>query len=83
MNIADLTKGSNNNHVLIRDLRANGKQYVARIEQISRLSSTPLSIQYNAHVNYNGILNANMGPYIYLGFIPTAKIHKGEVHGYR
>ncbi|XP_060553893.1 uncharacterized protein LOC132714967 [Ruditapes philippinarum] len=83
VNIADLVKGSNNSHVLIRDLRTNGKQYVAWLEQISRLASTPLSIQYNAHANYNGILNANMAPYIYVGFTPAAKIHMGEVHGYR
>jgi hypothetical protein len=83
VNIADLVKGSNNSHVLIRDLRTNGKQYVAWLEQISRLASTPLSIQYKAHANYNGILNANMAPYIYVGFTPAAKIHMGEVHGYR
>lgn len=83
VNIADLVQGSNNSHVLIRDLRTNGKQYIATIQQLSRDASVPLSIQYNAHVQYNGILNSKMSPYLYIGFAPVSKIHKGEVHGYR
>ncbi|XP_045207923.2 uncharacterized protein LOC123559871 isoform X2 [Mercenaria mercenaria] len=83
VNIADLTEGNNKSHVLIRDRRTNGKQYVAWIEQLSQYASVPLSIQYNAHANYAGFVNGKMSPYIYLGFMPTSRIHKGEVHGYR
>ncbi|KAL4225509.1 biological adhesion [Mactra antiquata] len=81
INVQDLY--TDNTHVLIRDLRKDGTQYEAKIEQIAAFSSVPLSIQYNSHTGYNAIQNPKMTPYIYVGFLPSAKIHRGQREGYR
>lgn len=69
-------------HVLIRDIRTDGTQYEAKIEQISAFKQTPLSIQYDAHTGYREVQNPAMTPYVYLGFIPASLVQRGQVEGY-
>ena len=70
-------------HVLIRDLRTDGTQYEAKIEQITSFEQTPLSIQYNSHTGYAATQNPTMTPYVYLGLIPLAMIKRGQTEGYK
>jgi hypothetical protein len=81
INIDDLYTDAT--HVLVRDLRTDGTQYEAKIEQITAFKDTPLSIQFNSHTGYRETQNPNMGPYLYLGFVPVAMSRKGQVEGYK
>ena len=82
VDIDDLHTGSD--HVLVRDLRTDNKQYEAKLEEISRYNKKPLSIQYNAHAGYQGMQNAKMTPYVFIGLLPQAGIqHLHNVEGYR
>lgn len=81
ININDLC--NNYSQVLVRDLRNNGEQYEAEIEQITAFKTVPLSVQYNSHTGYHEPQNPAMEPYIYLGIIPAAKMHQGQVEGYK
>jgi hypothetical protein len=67
----------------MRDLRKDGGQYEAKIEQITAFHSTPLSIQYNAHTGYAAPQNSKMTPMVYVGFLPTAQSHRGQREGYK
>lgn len=81
VNIDDLYTDSS--HVLIRDLRKDGGQYEAKIEQITAFHAKPLSIQYNQHTGYAAPQNAKMSPMVYIGFLPIAESHRGQTEGYK
>lgn len=70
-------------HVLIRHNRANGNQYSATIEQLSSYSSTPVSVQFNAHSSYQGPQNTAMTPYVFAGFIPASYTTQGATQGWK
>lgn len=70
-------------HVIIRHKRANGRQYTATLEQLSRYSSTPILVQYNGHSGYNRPQNYVMTPYIYVGFVPQSLTYRGATHGWK
>lgn len=72
-----------NSHVLIRHKRQDGNQYYATIEQLSSFSSTPVSIQFNAHTSYQGPQNSAMTPYVFVGFIPAAYTNQGDTQGWK
>ncbi|XP_060598227.1 laminin subunit alpha-1-like [Ruditapes philippinarum] len=72
--------------VLVRHLRSNGHQYDTTMEQAGSYSALVpnLSIQYNTNVAYETPVNsATMGPYLYLGFLPTAFASSPTIQGYR
>lgn len=84
VSIKDLS--NDNSHVLIRHRRTNGLQYESRIEQISRYKTRPLSVQYNTHEGYSGVVNGLMTPYIYVGLNPkqlVGRSHRGDTQGYK
>jgi len=60
--------------VVLRHLRQNGEQFTADVRQITDFAAVPLSVQFNEHADYVGPENVQMGPYIYLGIVPTALI---------
>jgi hypothetical protein len=54
------------------------------MDQISSRSSIPLSVQYNKNTGYATPINhATMGPYLYLGFLPTYIARSHSIQGYR
>ncbi|XP_045176613.2 uncharacterized protein LOC123537110 [Mercenaria mercenaria] len=81
VNIDDLYTDSK--HVLVRDMRKDGSQYEAKIEQITAFQNTPLSIQYNTHSGYQEVQNPKMTPYVYVGFLPAARMRRGQTEGYK
>ena len=71
-------------HVLIRDVRNDGHQYLSRVEQLARYKQYKLSLQFNAHAGYAEPQNFKMTPYIYVGFLPVAAAKRaGMIQGYR
>lgn len=72
-------------HVMVRKLHLNGEQKETRMEQISKYKAQfPLSLQYNANVGYAMPYNHNqMGPYLYLGFLPVRIAQNRNQQGYR
>lgn len=84
VNINDLS--NDNSHVIIRHRRTTGFQYETRIEQIFEYNYRPVSVQYNAHNGYQGVVNSMMTPYIFVGLTPIklpGRNHKGDKQGYR
>ena len=81
INIADLF--TDPSHVLIRDMRSNGHQYVSQLEQITAYKRYNLSVQFNAHAGYALPLNAKMLPYLYVGFLPASVASHRTTQGYR
>lgn len=84
INIGQLS--NDKSHVIIRHRKLNGLQYESRIGQISRYGSRPLSVQYNTHMGYTGVVNHLMTPYIYVGLNPLkleGRSHKGDRQGYK
>jgi hypothetical protein len=77
MNVDIKALSNDNTHVVVRHRRTNGLQYESRIEQITRYMSRPLSVQYNSHVGYTGVVNDKMGPYIHVGLNPL-KLENGR-----
>ncbi|XP_053405410.1 polycystic kidney disease protein 1-like 3 isoform X2 [Mercenaria mercenaria] len=70
-------------HVVIRHKRSDGSQYTAEMEQLSRLSDTPLLIQFNGQTGYSTPINQAMGPYIYIGFIPASDVYTEAEEGWK
>lgn len=86
MNVNINHLSNDNSHVIIRHRRTTGLQYESRIEQISRYKTRPVSVQYNAHNGYTGIVNSMMTPYIFVGLTPVNlhdRNHRGDKQGYR
>ncbi|KAL3837328.1 hypothetical protein ACJMK2_022693 [Sinanodonta woodiana] len=83
VNIDDLHTSSD--HVWVRFLRNNHAQTQTKVEQISIFKSRyQLSLQYSKNDGYATPLNANLGPYLYLGFLPASEAsHNGATQGYR
>lgn len=81
INIDDLYTDST--HVLIRDLRKDGAQSEAKVEQITAFRNTPLSIQYNSYTGYHEVQNPKMTPFLYVGFLPAARMKYGQREGYK
>ncbi|XP_060599751.1 uncharacterized protein LOC132753328 [Ruditapes philippinarum] len=76
--------GQSHSQVLVRQWRSNGHQYDTVMKQISSHSSVPLNVQYNSNVGYARPHNhAAIGPYIYLGFLPTSIARSKTKQGYR
>ncbi|XP_052215917.1 uncharacterized protein LOC127834258 isoform X2 [Dreissena polymorpha] len=75
-----------NDHSLVKVIhkrRQNGKQYEATMQQIPAFNSLPVSVQFNKHDGYQGILNKAMGPYMFIGFVPLSHNVKGGVQGWK
>ena len=81
--IADISSlYTENDIVVLRHLRQNGKQYTADVEQISAFDGVPLSVQFNKNSGYRGPINHHMNPYIYLGIVPADSIANGVTQGW-
>ena len=81
INLDDLY--NNRKEVMIRHQRISGDQFEAKIEQIQEYEDRDISIQYNSNVDYNGIINTMLGPYLYIGLLPIADItHQDDTQGY-
>ncbi|XP_053384566.1 uncharacterized protein LOC123536953 [Mercenaria mercenaria] len=70
-------------HVIVRHKRLDGQQYTSTIKQLDSFSSVPISIQFNGHAGYTTLLNTQLAPYIYVGFIPTSLSNKGDTQGWK
>ena len=82
INLANLY--TDTSHVLIRDVRTDGHQYVSRVEQLAAYKQYKLSFQFNSQVGYAAPQNVKMVPYIYVGFLPAAAARRaGMIQGYR
>ncbi|KAK3607811.1 hypothetical protein CHS0354_031312 [Potamilus streckersoni] len=79
VNMDDLHTSSD--HVLVRFLRNNHAQTQTKVEQLSSFKSRyQLSLQYSKNDGYATPLNANLGPYLYLGFLPASEAsHTGPM----
>lgn len=69
--------------VTIVHKRKNGKQYKTEVSQIVGLESRPISIQFNDNVGHNGIVNRNLGPYVYVGLTPASMKGSRTIQGYK
>ena len=71
-------------HVIVRHQRSDGFQYDTEMRQIRSHTTGKLSLQFNNHQGYAAPQNsANMGPYIYLGFLPEFIADSKTEQGYR
>ena len=74
---------NNQQEVLIRHKLNDGTQLEAKIEQINDYKARFLFIQYNNNSGYRSIVNAQAGPYLYLGLLPIDNItHLNDTQGY-
>ena len=76
---------SETDHAIVRILLRNSKQRDVSIEQLSFFKYRyPLSFQLSDSDGYKRPVNHNLGPYIYVGFLPAeyASI-KSSLQGYR
>lgn len=82
INIDDLY--TNRSHVILRHLTSSGEQKEILIEQLSRYRTQPLSFFYNKHDGFAAPLNqVQLGPYLYLGFLPISIANNRNTQGYR
>ena len=81
--IADISSlYTENDIVVLRHLRQNGKQYTADVEQITAFDGVPLSVQFNDNTGYTGPINTQMNPYIHLGIVPADSLPNGATQGW-
>ncbi|KAH3887846.1 hypothetical protein DPMN_011868 [Dreissena polymorpha] len=76
LNMTSLSDDSSLVKVIHR--RQNSKQYEATIQQINAFNTLPVSVQYNRHDGYQGVVNNAMGPYVFTGFVPLSH---NVIHG--
>jgi len=82
INIDDLY--TNRSHVILRHITSSGVQKEIKVEQLSQYHTQPLSFFYNKHDGYAAPQNhAQLGPYIYLGFLPVSRANNRNIQGYR
>ena len=69
-------------HVIIRMQLGNGKQQSVIVRQLDDyVEYYPLSLQINAFQGYSRPINADIRPYMFLGFVPDNVL--GSIRGYK
>ncbi|XP_052247700.1 uncharacterized protein LOC127855856 [Dreissena polymorpha] len=81
LNLASLS--DDRSHVKVIHRRQNGRQYEAAIRQIDAFKTLPVSVQFNKHDGYNGVINTAMGPYVFTGFVPLSLNFKYGTQGWK
>jgi len=82
INIDDLY--TDTSHVILRHITSSGDQKEIEVKQLSRYRSQPLAFFYNRHDGYAAPQNhVQLGPYLYLGFLPISIANNRNVQGYQ
>ncbi|XP_046573596.1 uncharacterized protein LOC124281685 [Haliotis rubra] len=61
---------------------SDGTQSESILTQLTSFSTVPLRVMVSEYTDYSAPSNTNLGPYLYLGFLPTTRISKNFRHGY-
>ena len=71
-----------NDHVMARILKTDGTQHDVSLEQLAEFRRYALGFRLSNYVDYTQPVNANLGPYLLLGFLPVEFANSETRQGY-